>query len=70
MTWWEWHDVTALAKLYGWRGVPKSMRMSTAEASDLAVALTRARVPLQLSAATTKVIAVAKDGGLNVEHGT
>ena len=53
----------------GWPGVPDAPRLSSAEASDLAKALERARVSARLRETASKVAAVARDGGINVLRG-
>jgi hypothetical protein len=67
--WFEWRDIAAMAWLYGWRGVPDADRMSAAEASDLAIALERARMSPRLRELSAKVIPVARAGGINLLRG-
>jgi hypothetical protein len=69
VTWWEWRDLTSLARLYGWRGVPDAPRLSSAEASDLANALELANVSARLRETASKVTAVARAGGIDVFKG-
>jgi hypothetical protein len=67
--WWEWRDLTAIAKAYGWRGVPDAPRLSSAEASDLANALDRASVSERLRDTASKVATVARAGGIDLLRG-
>ena len=66
LDWWEWRDLTALARLYGWRGVPDADRMSSAEASDLVKALERAPMSPQLRDVTENLLPIAREGGIDV----
>lgn len=69
LMWWEWRDLASLARLYGWRGMPSTARLSIAEASELAAALERANVRGALRELSDRVIPIARLGGIDVVHG-